>query len=74
MENIIEIGEQVSMAGRPSLQGQVRGIQLSIPGCTPNYFIKWKFCRSVSGPISGMMIERRRPAACDATGPNVKAA
>lgn len=67
-QEIIEIGEPVTYKDRPMLEGRVLGIQLSLPGCTPNYFIKWKFCRSVSGPVSGRMIEKKRPDAYGAPG------
>ena len=64
----LDIGDHVVLIGESWTVGEIKGIQLAIPGCTPNYYVKWNFCRKVSGPISGRMIEKKRPDATNAPG------
>ena len=65
----IEIGEAVVHKSAIFSRGIVRAIQLPIPGCEPRYYVEWNFCERVSGPISGLLIERM-PAEDSPTGDN----
>lgn len=71
MERVgIEIGDRVRLNSTPFWAGVCRGIQFPIPGCEPRYYVKWDHCTYVSGPISALMIETKKPDAEVASGFN----